>query len=127
MSGGFFDYKQKDINDIAERIEEEVAKSGKPIPKEEWDYWLIGHPEEAFHRDYPEEVLRRMEEAIYALKRAAIYAQRVDWLMCDDDGDETFEKRLSEELQKLDKKSKMGENGIIYYPVDRNNCHNEDE
>lgn len=69
---------------------------------------------------YPEPVLRRLEEAVYALKRAQIYAQRVDWLLSGDDGEESFEERLQKELAELDSKSKMGENGVMYYVIDRN-------
>ena len=123
MSGGHFDYKQYDIENIADSIEQEVIESGKPIPESKWDYydreWYLEHPEEAMNYAYPESVLRRFEEAVYALKRAAIYAQRADWLICSDDGEESFEKRLVEELAELDSKSKMGENGVMYYVIDR--------
>ena len=123
MSGGHFDYQQYRINDIADGIEQEVIESGKTIPENRWDYWdrqhYKEHPEDAVNYDYPEPVLRRFEEAVYALKRAAIYAQRVDWLLSGDDGEESFERRLKEELAELDSKSKMGENGVMYYVVDR--------
>jgi len=69
---------------------------------------------------FPDPILRRMEEAVYALRRAAIYAQRTDYLICCDDGEESFERRLQEELAELDSKSKMGENGVMYYVIDRN-------
>lgn len=41
MSGGFFDYKQWHINNIADSIEHEVIRSGKPIPRQRWQYWEI--------------------------------------------------------------------------------------
>ena len=123
MSGGAFDYKQWHIGNIADQIEQEVIRSGKPIPKQRWQYWEIDrfreHPEEAVNYAYPEPVLRRMEEAVYALRAAAIYAQRVDYLLSGDDGEESFEERLQEELAELNKKSKVGENGVRYIPIDR--------
>ena len=123
MSGGFFDYKQWHINNIADSIEQEVILSGKPIPKQRWQYWEIDrfreHPEEAVNYAYPESTLRLMEEAVYALRAAAIYAQRVDYLLSGDDGEDSFEKRLQEELAELNKKSKVGENGVRYIPIDR--------
>jgi len=76
---------------------------------------------------FPEEVLRRMEEAVYALRRASIYAQRVDYLICGDDGEESFERRLKDELAELDSKSKMGENGVMYYVIDRTKDPYEDD
>ncbi len=123
MSGGFFDNKQWHIGNIADNIEQEVITSGKPIPRQRWQYWEIDrfreHPEEAVNYAYPEPVLRRMEEAVYALRAAAIYAQRVDYLLSGDDGEESFEERLQEELAELNKKSKVGENGVRYIPIDR--------
>ena len=131
MSGGRFDYQQYRIDDICDSIEREVVKSGKPIPEREWDYWdrpyYKEHPEDAVNYDYPKSVLRRFEEAVYALKKAAIYAQRTDWLLSGDDGEESFESRLKKELTELDSKSKMGENGVMYYVIDRSKDPYEDD
>lgn len=131
MSGGHFNYQQYRINDIADSIEQEVIESGKPIPESRWDYWdrqhYKEHPEDAVNYAYPESILRRFEEAVYALKKADIYAQRVDWLLSGDDGEESFEKRLKEELAELDSKSKMGENGVMYYVIDRAKDPYEDD
>lgn len=131
MSGGRFDYQQWHISDIACGIEQEVITSGKPIPRQRWEYWQMEHfkehPEDAVNYAYPESTLRRMEEAVYALKRAAIYAQRVDYLLCGDDGEESFEERLQKELEELDSKSKMGDNGVMYYVIDRSKDPYEDD
>jgi len=37
------------------------------------------------------------------LKVASVYAQRIDWLLSGDDGEESFLKRLKEELGQLEK------------------------
>ena len=49
MSGGTFDYNQRRIREIADRVEHEIAISGKPksqreLKEEGWSaiYWLIG-------------------------------------------------------------------------------------
>lgn len=131
MSGGRFNYKQWHIGSIADQIEQEVIMSGKPIPKSKWDYFEREEYNETHKQPmnyaFPESTLRRMEEAVYALKRAAIYAQRTDFLLCSDDGEESFEERLSKELAELDSKSKMGENGVMYYVVDRSKDPYEDD
>lgn len=131
MSGGFFDYKQWHIDNIADQIEQEVIMSGKPIPRSKWSYYERQEYEETHKQPmnyaFPEEVLRRMEEAIYALRRAAIYAQRTDYLISCDDGEESFMERLKKELAELDSKSKMGENGVMYYVVDRAKDPYEDD
>lgn len=36
--------------------------------------------------------------------KAAIYVQRIDWLLSDDDGEDNFHERLKEELDALKKK-----------------------
>ena len=123
MSGGRFSYKQWHIDNIADQIEQEVILSGKPIPKQKWSYYERQEFEETHKHPmnyaYPDSVLRRMEEAVYALRAAAIYAQRVDYLLSGDDGEESFEERLSKELSELNSKSKMGENGVMYFVIDR--------
>ena len=131
MSGGKFDYKQWHIGNIADNIEQEVIMSGKPIPRNRWDYNERQEYEETHKQPmnyaYPKSVLRRMEEAIYALRRAAIYAQRTDYLLSGDDSEECFMERLKKELAELDSKSKMGENGVMYYVVDRAKDPYEDD
>ena len=123
MSGGKFSYKQWHIDNIANQIEQEVILSGKPIPKQNWSYYERQEFEEThkppMNYAYPDSILRRMEEAVYALRAAAIYAQRVDYLLSGDDGEESFEERLSKELSELNSKSKMGENGVMYFVIDR--------
>ena len=119
MSGGKFGYQDYNIRIIADHIEEEVIMSGKPIPKQNWDYSMIHHPETAVNPSYEESTLLRMAEAVYALKKAEIYAHRVDYLLSGDDGEENFETRLKRELKELDAKSKMGENGVMYFVIDR--------
>ena len=131
MSGGHWDNQQWHIDNIADGIEQEVIMSGKPIPRQRWEYWQMEHfkehPEDAVNYAYPESTLRRMEEAVYALKRAAIYAQRVDYLLCGDDAEESFEERLKKELADLNSKSKIGENGVMYYVIDRTKDPYEDD
>lgn len=126
MSGGRFSYDQYKIGQIADEIEQEVINSGKPIPENKLDSWQREHPEEAVNAEWPESVLRKMEEAIYALRKAAIFAQRIDYLLCCDDGIETFFKRLDKELKELDEKAARGENGLLYIPVDRTMTTNEE-
>jgi hypothetical protein len=84
MSGGHFDYKQHSIDDIADSIESEILFNTKKKTKED----LI----------YSPEVLKEFDNAIGILRKAAIYAQRIDWLLSGDDGEETFIERLNDEL-----------------------------
>ena len=101
MSGGAFDYKEFHIQQIAEDIQSELDKQGKEKDEEDL-YAMRGyyekHPEERFYPTYPKEIQEKMLEAIKRLEAARIYAHRVDWYLSGDDGDESFLRRLKEEL-----------------------------
>jgi len=108
MSGGAFDYNQYKIGYMADQIEETVIKNGvEKTPEELKDEfwrdpdWYEKYPEDKFHQKYPDEVIEKMKEAIKALRIAQVYAQRVDWLLSGDDGEESFLRRLEEDLKDL--------------------------
>jgi hypothetical protein len=110
MSGGYFDYKQWEITNIADSIESVVEKNGRENTREElkdehWhgDDWYEKYPEDLCHYKYPDEVIEKFKEGMKVLKAAAVYAQRIDWLLSGDDGEESFLKRLKEELGELEK------------------------
>lgn len=108
MSGGAFDYNQYKIGYIADQIGEVIVKNGlektrEELKNESWrdDSWYDKYPEDKFHYKYPDEVIEKMKEAVKALKIAQEYAQRVDWLLSGDDGEESFLSRLEENLKKI--------------------------
>jgi hypothetical protein len=110
MSGGRFDYNQYKIREIADDIEQEIKRSGQPLTEQELkDYswrgsdWYERYPEDKFHYKYPDEVIKEFERGYYILRLAEIYAQRIDWLLSGDDGDESFIERLAEEKEILKK------------------------
>jgi hypothetical protein len=108
MSGGHFDYKQHHINEIADSVEQVILNNGKPISdeirkKHERWYgvdWYEKYPEELYHYKYPDEVIEKFKEGLTILRQAAVYAQRIDWLLSGDDGEESFLRRLKKELEK---------------------------
>ena len=108
MSGGRFDYNQYKIREIAESIESEIYRSGRKKTKEElreesWrdSSWYDKYPEDLKHYEYPPEVIEEFKTGVKLLKQAAVYAQRIDWLLSGDDGDETFLERLEEDLKEI--------------------------
>ena len=110
MSGGTFDYNQYKIRYIANDIEQEIAKSGKPkTPRELKDEsgwrdnneWYKKYPEDLNHYKYPDEVIAEFKNAYEALRKAEIYAQRIDWLLAGDDGEESFIERLKSDMEVL--------------------------
>ena len=88
MSGGYFNYDQYRIKTIAETIRSIIDNNTR---ENEW----------GDARNYNEETLKHFERAIEILKIAEVYTQRIDWLVSDDDGEETFINRLSEELAEI--------------------------
>jgi len=88
MSGGYFDYDQYRIGNIKDSIAQLVLKKEKGTLPE--------------YYDFSEETFREFKNALYVLARAEIYAQRIDWLLSADDGEESFHSRLLKELEELD-------------------------
>ncbi len=85
MSGGHFDYRESSISDVADAIHELII--GNHVPDED-----------GYIRAYPEYIIEEFKQGERALRRAAIYATRIDYLVSGDDGEESFMKRLFEEL-----------------------------
>ena len=105
MSGGRFNYDQFRIKSIAEEIQEYLDEMGKE--KDDVDSSFMRdfydkYPEERYNRIESEEVQEKMRGAIKALKVAHIYAQRVDWYLSGDDGEESFLSRLEQELKEVE-------------------------
>ena len=108
MSGGRFNYDQYKIGYIADAIEQEIEKNGRAKTKEELKdegyrpmWYYEEYPEEKYWYKYPDEVIEKFKEAVVLLRKAEIYAHRIDWLLSADDGEESFLRRLDEELKKL--------------------------
>lgn len=94
MSGGYFEYNQYKIYQIAEELEDVILKNGKKrVRRESW--------EDENYYEYPPEVIAKFKEGLEILKKAHIYTHRIDWLLSGDDGEETFLERLESDLSKL--------------------------
>ena len=93
MSGGRFDYKQYQITQIIAEIEQAIIdNNAEPRPEDRFE-----------PNNFSEDTLREFNNGIDLLKRAQVYAQRIDWLLSSDDCEETFHERLKKDLSKLDK------------------------
>lgn len=78
MSGGHFHYKQYLADEIAEQIENLLSQESNGLS--------------------PGEDARLMETA-HTLRQAVEMVQRVDWLLCGDDSEETFHERWRKEVR----------------------------
>ena len=92
MSGGHFDYKQYQLGYIADDIEQFILTNDSTETNQYGDRVGAG---------YSKETIDEFQKAIYFLNVALIYAQRIDWLVSGDDGEETFHSRLQEDLAKF--------------------------
>ena len=107
MSGGAFEYSQYKIRDIHEHIQQELDKQGKEKSKEDlrfYDYdkeYFEKYPEERFEQIYREDVQQIFKDGIEILKKAEIYAQRIDWYLSGDDGEDSLIRRLKDDLEQL--------------------------
>lgn len=90
MSGGHFDYRQHSLNDIADEIEQLIRDNDSNETNEYGD--VIG-------RHYPPQVIKRFKQAAHNLYRSAEMVQRVDWLVSDDDGIDSFMDRWDDEVR----------------------------
>lgn len=113
MSRNRYEYKQYGFTDVIEDLRKLIEKNGKPKTKEEmkaegWTHpdWYEIYPEDKFHHEYPDEVIEEFKNAVDIISRAQIYMHRIDWLLCGDDGDESFIKRLNQEIKNYENRKK---------------------
>ena len=108
MSGGKFGYDQYKIQYIIDEIEQIIYNNGRKKTDEELKEefyrdsdWYEQYPEDLYHYEYPKNVIAEFKKGIYYLKLAYTYAHRIDWLLSGDDGEESFLKRLYNELKTI--------------------------
>lgn len=114
MSGGHFDYAQYRIDEIACSVEDYIY--GHPLneddlfsldsernfyEQEEYDYCKKNKHSMPNRYGYSEETIGEFKKGLEILRKAAIYAQRIDWLLSGDDGESSFHERLNEELKEI--------------------------
>ena len=58
-----------------------------------------------YNSEYTEETIQIFKDAVKILRKAAIYANRIDWLLSDDDGENDLKERLEKELKKLEEEA----------------------
>lgn len=90
MSGGHFNYQQYNIEEIADEVEHLIINNDS-TEKNEWG------DDKGYH--FSPETVEEFKIGLDYLRKAAIYAQRIDWLVSGDDGEESFHSRLHAELQ----------------------------
>ena len=84
MSGGAFNHNDYHIRDIARQIEE-IIRDNEERPV------------------YDADTINHFRETVKLLHRAEVMVHRIDWLISGDDGEDTFHKRLREDLERLER------------------------
>jgi Na+/phosphate symporter len=87
VSGGHFDYNQFNIESVADEIDSLVEKNA------------------AGQYQFSDETIEKFRQAEKLVRRAAAMVQRIDWLVSDDDGEDTFHARWKEDMAALERKS----------------------
>lgn len=92
MSGGHFNYDQYHIGYIADSVEQLIRDNDR-TDKNGWG--------EDVGRHFPPDIIESFKDGLKALRVAQVYAQRIDWLVSCDDGEDAFRRRLAKELDDL--------------------------
>lgn len=95
MSGGHFNYAQYRIREIVDEVEVLIANNDS-TEKDEW-----GNMKGSC---YSPETIVKFKEALGTLQKAEIMAQRIDWLVSGDDGEESFHQCWQGDLNRLNVK-----------------------
>lgn len=90
MSGGHFDYTQFRMEEIADEIDRLVGQN-ESTEKDSFGEDIAQH--------YLPEIIERFREAAHTIRQAHEMAQRIDWLVSGDDGEETFLDRWKHEVR----------------------------
>jgi Rad3-related DNA helicase len=96
MSGGHFQYKQWEISNIADEVEQLILDNDSN-DLDEWGYTKGTH--------FNKETINEFKIGLEVLRKAYVYAQRIDWLVSADDGEDSFHNRLKGELDALEKRN----------------------
>ena len=121
MSGGHFENCYC-INDYIDALLKELEKTNRvwsrqminDLPPLERDWYKVGEPLVEYND--PEKIRVAFKNAIRALAIAACYVHRIDYLICGDDGEDTFHEMLQTNLRNVER---MAEDGSLYmWPYD---------
>ena len=82
MSGGAFEYLQRryEWQEAIERIEHIIEEN---------------------HSELRLDVIEEFKKGLRIIKEAQVYLERIDYLLSDDDGEDSFLKRLKSDLEQL--------------------------
>ena len=86
MSGGFWNYQNRCLNEMADELRTAIAKARTGV-----EYY--GH--------YSEEFVAEMSKLHDEIRTLNAKMHRVDWVLSGDDGEGNFSERLNEDLAEI--------------------------
>ena len=113
MSGGHFDFNYYHFDYIAEDIDEYI--NGHELDEDDVERYIRDHNLDDSEKEYvrinkhtipnycgyKDEVVEKMKEGLNIIRKAFVYAKRIDYLLSGDDGEASFLQRLQKDLDKL--------------------------
>ena len=102
MSGGFFEYQDYRMEDIAKLLRLEIAKCRQ---KPDWV--------DDYRKSYPEAFLSEMSKAYNMLVETQARLHRLDWVFSGDDGVECYFRRLPEDMNELEFDDPAKDDGLL--------------
>ena len=88
MSGGYFDYKNYALNEIAHQLEHLIKSNNV---EDEYGY----------KRNYTDDTLKTFYSATLISKMLEIMLHEIDYLVCSDTSEEDFDSALTNKIIKL--------------------------
>lgn len=86
---------EKNERRIAEFMEGEKMVEVRETKYQEYE-------DDEYYPEYTDETIQIFKDAVKLLRKAAIYANRIDWLLSGDDGEDDLKERLKKELKELE-------------------------
>ena len=86
---------EKDEKRISEFMEGEKMVEVRETKYQEYE-------DDEYYPEYTDETIQIFKDAVKILRKAAIYANRIDWLLSGDDGEDNLKERLKKELKELE-------------------------
>lgn len=109
MSGGYWENKEYILDEMANDIESIIEKNNKIIPYEKLDSWdqraydfhkAKYEQNPRYYYGFGDKTIEEFKNAVRIFRKARVYANRIDYLLECDDGEDSFHRRLQRELGK---------------------------
>jgi hypothetical protein len=95
MSGGYLDYSDWDIRNLADQIDNEIDRN-RSTEKGEYGDDISQH--------FTENTMDKFREAVELLEKVSIMVNRIDYLLEGDDSEETFHELWDEGMRPWEKR-----------------------